>query len=75
MPRTYKSEALAAVHEMIEGLHEAGAVDKQTLREFDEACLAPADTSQSLFDAVKIVRTVDQTEPLADDWSISTLEN
>lgn len=42
MPRTYKSEALAAVHEMIEGLHEAGAVDKRTLREFDEACLAPA---------------------------------
>ena len=42
MPRTYKSEALAAVHEMIEGLHEAGAVDKRTLRGFDEACLAPA---------------------------------
>ena len=35
MPRTYKSEALAAVHEMIEGLHEGGAVDKRTLREFD----------------------------------------
>ena len=42
MPRTYKSEALAAVHEMIEGLHEGGAIDKRTLREFDEACLVPA---------------------------------
>lgn len=42
MPRNYKSEALAAVHEMIEGLQEAGAVDKRTQREFDEACLAPA---------------------------------
>ena len=42
MPRTYKSEALAAVHEMIEGLHEAAAIDKRTLRGFDEACLAPA---------------------------------
>ena len=42
MAKTYKSEALAAVHEMIEGLHEAGAVDKQTMREFDETCLAPA---------------------------------
>ena len=40
--KTYKSEALAAVHEMMEGLHEAGSIDKQTLREFDEACLAPA---------------------------------
>jgi putative transcriptional regulator len=37
MPKTYKSEALAAVHEMMEGLHEAGAIDKQTMREFDEA--------------------------------------
>ncbi|NML96006.1 MULTISPECIES: helix-turn-helix domain-containing protein [Novosphingobium] len=41
MPKSYKSEALAAVHEMMEGLHEAGAIDKQTLREFDEACIAP----------------------------------
>lgn len=42
MPRTYKSEALAAVHEMMEGLHEGGAIDKRTLREFDDVCLAPA---------------------------------
>ena len=42
MPRTYKSEALAAVHEMMEGLHDAGSIDKRTMREFDEACLAPA---------------------------------
>ena len=42
MPRTYRTEALAAVHEMMEGLHEAGAIDKQTLRGFDAACLAPA---------------------------------
>lgn len=42
MPKTYKSEALADVHEMMEGLHEAGANDKRTLREFDETCLAPA---------------------------------
>ena len=42
MTKTYKTEALAAVHEMMEGLHEGGAVDKQTMREFDDACLAPA---------------------------------
>ena len=42
MAKTYKSEAMAAVHEMMEGLHETGAVDKQTMREFDEACLTPA---------------------------------
>jgi putative transcriptional regulator len=39
---TYKSEAMAAVHEMMEGLHQGGAIDKRTMREFDEACLAPA---------------------------------
>lgn len=42
MPKTYKREALAAVHEMMEGLREAGAIDKRTLRESDEACLPPA---------------------------------
>ena len=42
MAKTYKSEAMAAVHEMVEGFHESGAVDKQTMREFDVACLTPA---------------------------------
>ena len=27
---------------MIEGLHEVGAIDEQALRQFDDACLAPA---------------------------------
>lgn len=38
--KSYKSEAMAAVHEMMEGLHHAGSIDKQTMREFDNACLA-----------------------------------
>lgn len=37
----YRSEAFAAIHETMEALHEVGAVDKQTMREFDEACLTP----------------------------------
>lgn len=32
---------MAAVHEMMEGFHQGGAIGKQTMREFDEACLAP----------------------------------
>ncbi len=32
MPRTFKSEAHAAVHEMFEGLRVGGAIDKRTLR-------------------------------------------
>lgn len=34
-------EALAAIHETMEALHETGASDKQTMRHFDEACLTP----------------------------------
>ena len=40
--KTYKSEAMAAVHEMMEGLHDSGSIDKRTMREFDEVCLEPA---------------------------------
>ena len=39
---THKSERLAAGHEIKEGLHEAGAIDKRTSREFDEASMIPA---------------------------------
>ena len=39
--RTYKSEALAAIHETVSGLYETGMVDKQTMRHFDTSCLTP----------------------------------
>ena len=41
MTRIYKSEALAAVHETMESLYEIGAIDKKTMRRFDESCLTP----------------------------------
>jgi putative transcriptional regulator len=44
MPKKYRSDALAAIHETMEGLHDAGVVNKQTMREFDEACLTPVRT-------------------------------
>jgi putative transcriptional regulator len=33
---------MASVHETAEGLHDAGVMDKRTMREFDELCLTPA---------------------------------
>ncbi len=33
---------MAAIHETMEALREIGAVDKQTMRRFDKACLTPA---------------------------------
>ena len=41
MAKHYRSEALAAVHETMEALHGISAVNKQTMREFDDACLTP----------------------------------
>ena len=43
MPEKYRSDASAAIHETMEALHEAGAVNKQTMREFDAACLTPVE--------------------------------
>lgn len=41
MAKKYRSKAYAAIHETMEALHEAGAIDKQTMREFDETCVTP----------------------------------
>ena len=41
MPKRYKSDALAAVHETALGFHDAGVLDKRTLKQFDEMCLTP----------------------------------
>ena len=41
MTKKYRSDAFAAIHETMEALHEVGAVDMQTMREFDAACLTP----------------------------------
>ena len=41
MAKRYKSDAFAAIHETMESLQEIGAINKQTMREFDETCLTP----------------------------------
>jgi putative transcriptional regulator len=41
MAKTYKSEAFAALHESMSDLHQVGAIDSKTMREFDRACLTP----------------------------------
>jgi putative transcriptional regulator len=41
MGKKYRSEALAAIHETMEALHDVGAIDKRTMRHFDAACLTP----------------------------------
>ena len=41
MKKQYRSDALAAVHETASDLHDAGVMDKRTLRKFDKLCLTP----------------------------------
>lgn len=41
MAKKYRSAAFAAIHETMEALHDVDAVDKRTMREFDDACLTP----------------------------------
>lgn len=43
MPKTYKSDLSAAIHETAEMLHAHGIIDKMTMKDFDESCLVPAE--------------------------------
>ena len=37
----YRSPLLSSVHETAKGLHDAGVMDKETMRKFDVMCLTP----------------------------------
>src|SRR3546814_12025373 len=39
--KTYRSNALAAIHETASDLHDAEVMDKRTMRRFDDLCLTP----------------------------------
>ena len=41
MSKLYRSDAMAAFHETMEALYDAGAIDQQTIRHFDDTCLTP----------------------------------
>lgn len=43
MAMYYKNDLSAAIHELAEDLHRHGAIDKQTMSDFDESCLSPAE--------------------------------
>ena len=61
--RTYKSDALAAIHETVSDYYDAGVIDKQTMRRFDESCLMPvraftADEIRALREREQVSQTV-----------------
>lgn len=40
---SYESDAMTAIHEAALDLHDAGVMDKKTMRKFDELCLTPVE--------------------------------
>lgn len=44
--KTFQSPAFEAIHSAAEGLHRTGAISLETLRSFDESCLAPVEMLQ-----------------------------
>lgn len=44
MAKKYRSKMAGAMHRSMSDLHEIGAVDKQTMREFDRRCLTKVET-------------------------------
>ncbi|CAN7436545.1 helix-turn-helix domain-containing protein [Neorhizobium tomejilense] len=38
--RKFKSDAFEAIHSAVEGMYQAGTIDKETMRTFDETCLS-----------------------------------
>lgn len=61
--KTYKSDALAAIHETVSGMFESGVISKQTMRHFDESCLTPvhafsAEEIKSLREREEVSQTV-----------------
>ena len=55
MAKQYKNEVFAAVHESAESLHRIGAIDKQTMKEFDDTCLEPVKVFSA--DEIRILRS------------------
>jgi len=41
VPKKYRSEAFAAIHETASDLYQAGGMDRKTMRRFDVLCLTP----------------------------------
>jgi putative transcriptional regulator len=82
MTKVYKSEALAAVHDTADGLYEVGIIDKRTMREFEEACLTPAEPlapeeirairERELVSQPVFARYLNVSKNLVSDWERGT---
>ena len=67
MSKKYRSDALAAIHETMEALHVVGAIDKQTMRQFDDACLTPIREREQVSQTV-FANYLNVTSSLVSKW-------
>ena len=56
--RRYKSDAFEAIHSAVAGMHRAGTIGKETMRSFDQSCLAMPDTLAP--EQIKLIRESQQ---------------
>ena len=52
----YKSRAFEAIHSAVSGMYQVGTIDKATMRDFDEACLAVPETLDP--SQIKLIREI-----------------
>ncbi|AOE61810.1 DNA-binding transcriptional regulator [Pseudomonas corrugata] len=62
MSKKFKSEAFESIHSSAEALLKIGAIDKATMREFDETCIAevPAEISPAQIKKIRLRSHVSQ---------------
>ena len=62
MAKKFKSEAFESIHSSAEALLKIGAIDKATMREFDEACIAevPAEIPPAQIKKIRLRSHVSQ---------------
>ena len=71
MVKNYRGDTFVAIHEAMEALHEIGAVDKQTMRELDDACLTPVHVLTP--DEIKAIRVREHiSQPVFSRYLIET---
>jgi len=59
--KKYKSEAFEAIHSAVAGMHQAGTINKETMRQFDETCLdIPAELNPKQIKKLREVHHISQ---------------
>jgi len=71
MGEKYRSEVFAAIDETMQSAHDIAAIDKQTMREFDAACLSPvqAFTPEGMIKQIRLREDISMTQ-LDDEYPV-----